>query len=165
VRLYGITGRKDCGKTTLTERLVAHLTAQGLRVSTLKHTHHAVDLDRPGTDSYRHRMAGAGEVALVSASRVLLMAELRGAAEPGPEALAARLAPCDLVLAEGWKAGRHPRIEAWRGACGQPPLAVRDAGIRAVAADAPVDAPVPVFDLDDVAGIAAFLRRETGLPA
>jgi molybdopterin-guanine dinucleotide biosynthesis protein MobB len=163
VRLYGITGRKDCGKTTLTERLVAHLTADGLVVSTLKHTHHAVDLETPGSDSHRHREAGAREVALVSRARVVVAEELRGASEPAPETLAARLRPCDLVLAEGWKGGAHPRIEAWRAASGRPPLALADGGIRAVAADAPIEAPVPVLPLDDVAAIAAFIRREVGL--
>jgi molybdopterin molybdotransferase/molybdopterin-guanine dinucleotide biosynthesis protein B len=155
MRLWGVVGRKDCGKTTLTERLVAELRARGLRVSTLKRSHHALDLDRPGTDSHRHRMAGAGQVMLLSDARLALMEELPA---PAPlDALVARLAPCDVVLAEGWKRGTHARIEAWRAACGTPPLAAADPGIRAVAADAPVDVGCPVYDLDDVTGLADLI--------
>ena len=154
--LWGIVGRKDAGKTTLTERLVAELTARGLRVSTMKRTHHALDLETPGTDTHRHRLAGASQVLLASDARVTVMEER--AVPPSLTALLGRLAPCDVVLAEGWKSGTHPRIEAWRG--GAAPLAAADPGIRAVAAPgARADVACPVLDLDDPSAVADFLLR------
>ena len=110
------TGWKNAGKTGLMERLVAEFTARGMSVSTIKHAHHAVDVDQPGTDSYRHREAGAREVVLASARRFAVMHELRDAEEPTLEALIARLAPVDLVLVEGYKRAPHPKIEAYRAA-------------------------------------------------
>lgn len=159
MRLIGIAGWKNSGKTTLTERLVAELTRRGWTVSTLKRAHHDTDIDREGTDSFRHRSAGATEVMLVTGKRWALMHELRDAAEPTLEDLAARLSPCDFVLAEGWKGGAHPKIEARRlQAKEQTPLP-GSANVVAIAADHEVtDAGLPVFDLDDIASIADFLE-------
>ena len=166
-RLYGITGWKNAGKTGLMERLIAHLTARGLAVSSLKHAHHGVDVDQPGRDSFRHRAAGAGQVILASGARWALMTELRGAPEPSLAALVARLDPCDLVLAEGWKSGAHPKVEAHRAVNGHPPLAGAEPTVRAVASDAApgigVPAGVAVLHLDDTDGIAGFILREVGL--
>ena len=114
MKLYGIVGWKNAGKTGVMERLVTEFTTRGLRVSTLKHAHHAFDIDRPGKDSHRHRMAGAQEVLVASKDRWALMHELRGAAPPPLSELLARLSPVDIVLVEGWKGDPHPKIEAWR---------------------------------------------------
>ncbi len=97
MQVFGVTGWKNSGKTTLMERLVAEITATGVSVSTIKHAHHNVDVDQPGKDSYRHRQAGAHEVILASSNRWALMHELRGAPEPGLETLLSQLAPVDLV--------------------------------------------------------------------
>lgn len=155
MKLIGVIGHKNCGKTTLTERLVAELVGRGLTVSTLKRSHHAVRMDTPGTDSFRHAEAGARQVILATDSKLALY-EALPAPEP-LEALVARLAPCDIVIAEGWKRGTHPRIEAWRRDCGRPPLALSDPAILAVARDTPVEVSQPQFDLDDIAGIADFI--------
>jgi len=163
VRVYGITGWKNTGKTTLTERLVGELVRQGLLVSTVKHAHHATEIDHPGRDSYRHRQAGAGQVLVASPVRWALMTELRGMPEPPLEALLARLDPCDLVLVEGYKAEAHPKLETHRQAAGRALLAEADPTIRAVASDAAPHTRLPLFGLDDIAGIAAFVRREVGL--
>lgn len=164
MRLYGVTGWKNSGKTTLVERLVAEITGRGFTVSTLKHAHHGFDADHPGKDSYRHRAAGASQVLVASASRWALMSELREGPAPGLEALVARLDPVDLVLVEGWKRDRHPKIEARRTATGQDLLAGADDTIEAVAADARLEGlPVPVFALDDIAGIAGFILGRVGL--
>jgi molybdopterin-guanine dinucleotide biosynthesis protein MobB len=164
MRVYGVTGWKNTGKTTLMERLVAEMTARGLTVSTVKHAHHEVDVDQPGRDSHRHRMAGAREVILATGRRWALMRELRGEPEPPLEALLARLSPVDLVLVEGYKRGGHPKIEAHRAAAGRPLLAREDATVRAVATDTPLpDLALPQFHLDDVPAIAAFVLREVGL--
>jgi molybdopterin-guanine dinucleotide biosynthesis protein MobB len=163
MRVWGVTGWKNTGKTTLTERLVAELTGQGLRVSTVKHAHHATEVDHPGRDSYRHREAGAGQVLVASPVRWALMTELRGAEEPPLDQLLARLDPCDLVLIEGYKAAPHPKIETHREAAGRALLAPANSTIRAIASDGAPDSDLPLFALDDVAGIAAFIRREVGL--
>jgi molybdopterin-guanine dinucleotide biosynthesis protein MobB len=164
VRVYGVTGWKNSGKTTLVERLVAEITGRGLTVSTVKHAHHAFDVDQPGRDSYRHRAAGASQVLVASAARWALMTELRGAPEPPLEALLAELAPVDLVLVEGYKRDRHPKVETRRTATAQDPIAPGDPSIEAVASDTPLSGlAVPVFDLDDVAGIADFILGRVGL--
>jgi molybdopterin-guanine dinucleotide biosynthesis protein B len=166
LRVFGITGWKNSGKTTLTERLVAELTRRGYRVSTVKHAHHDFDIDREGADSHRHRMAGAVEVAVVSGRRWALMHELRGEDEPRFDDILARLAPCDLVLVEGYKREGHMKIETRRlEAKDTKPLTAGDPNIRAVAADHVVkDENVPVFALDDITSIADFIVAETGLP-
>src|SRR4051812_7057497 len=145
--IFGITGWKNSGKTTLTERLVAELTRRGYRVSTVKHAHHDFDIDREGADSYRHRAAGAAEVAVVSGRRWALMHELRGEDEPQLDDILARLAPCDIVLVEGYKREGHAKIETRRlAAKDTKPLTPVDAAIRAVAADHAVEGEkVPVF--------------------
>ena len=106
--VFGITGWKNAGKTTLTERLVAEFVRRGWRIATIKHAHHAVDIDQPGTDSWRHRAAGASEVALVGGQRYAIMREQ---AEPTLAEVLPRLAPADLVLIEGFKGDPHPKIE------------------------------------------------------
>ncbi len=164
MRLYGVTGWKNSGKTVLVERLVAEITGRGFTVSTLKHAHHVFDVDQPGKDSYRHRAAGAVQVLVASRARWALLSELRDAGEPSLEALVARLDPVDLVLVEGWKRDRHPKIEARRAASTQDLIAERDATIEAVAADTALEGlAVPLFHLDDARGIADFILARTGL--
>lgn len=164
MKIFGVTGWKNSGKTGLMERLVAHFAAKGLRVSTLKHTHHGVDLERPGTDTHRHREAGAQEVVLASSSRVSILHELRDTDEPRLTDLIARLTPCDLVLVEGFKSAPHPKIEAHRATTGEALLAPKNQTIRAVASDTPLPTlDLPVFDLDDTGAIAAFIEDATGM--
>lgn len=163
MRVYGITGWKNTGKTTLTERLVAHFTGQGLRVSTVKHAHHDTEIDHPGRDSFRHRQAGAGQVIVASPARWAVMTELRGAAEPPLADLLAHLAPCDLVLVEGYKRAPHPKIEAHRAVTGRTLLAPENPTIRAIASDSAPQIALPLFDLDDIPAIAAFIRSEVNL--
>ena len=164
MRVYGVTGWKNTGKTGLMERLVTEITARGVSVSTLKHAHHNTDVDQPGTDSHRHRQAGAHEVLLASPHRWALMVDLRGAPEPPLEALLARLAPVDLVLIEGYKRALHSKVECHRAAAGRGLLAPDNPTIRAVASDvAHAGLGLPVFDLDDTAAIAGFILSEVGL--
>ena len=163
MRLYGVVGWKNAGKTGLMERLVTEITGRGLAVSTIKHAHHGFDVDQPGKDSHRHRIAGAREVLLASANRFALMHELRGDEEPTLDALIARLSPVDLVLVEGYKRDAHPKVEAHRAATGNGLIAPEDPTIRAVAGDTPLTLDRPVFDLDDTGAIADFILSEVGL--
>ena len=163
MRLYGVTGWKNAGKTGLMERLVAEIAGRGVSVSTVKHAHHSFDVDHPGKDSHRHRVAGAREVLLSSRNRFALMHEMRGEAELPLETLLEKLAPVDLVLIEGYKRDRHPKIEAFRAETGHALIAPEDPTIRAVAADCAVELDRPVFDLDDTGAIADFILEEVGL--
>ncbi|TGR22349.1 MULTISPECIES: molybdopterin-guanine dinucleotide biosynthesis protein B [unclassified Mesorhizobium] len=166
-RVFGITGWKNSGKTTLTEKLVAELVLRGWKVSTVKHAHHDFDIDKPGADSFRHRQAGATEVAIVSGNRWALMHELRGEDEPPLDAILSRLAPCDIVLVEGYKREPHRKIETRRlEAKERTPLAAGDPNIVAIAADFAITGQsLPVFDLDDTKSIADFIERTTDLVA
>lgn len=163
MKVYGVVGWKNAGKTGLMERLVREITGRGLTVSTVKHAHHNFDIDQEGKDSWRHRAAGAKEVLLASRHRFALMHELRGEEEPALETLLTRLAPVDLVLIEGYKRDRHPKVEAHRAETGNPLIAPQDPTVRAVASDVPLELDLPVFDLDDTGRIADFILAETGL--
>jgi molybdopterin-guanine dinucleotide biosynthesis protein MobB len=163
MKIYGVTGWKNAGKTGLMERLVAEITSRGLSVSTIKHAHHSFDVDHLGKDSHRHRVAGAHEVLLASKNRIALMQELRDQEEPELAHLLTRLSPVDLVLIEGYKRDRHPKIEAHRAVTGQPLIAPGDDTIRAVASDVPLTLDRPVFGLDDTIALADFVLREVGL--
>ena len=157
--VVGISGWKNSGKTTLVVALVRELVGRGLRVSTLKHAHHAFDIDLEGKDSYLHRSAGASEVLVASDQRWALMHELRGTAAPTLDELVSHLAPCDLVLAEGFKTGRHPKIEVARDA-GRPLIAASDPTVLAVVTNEPtIRCDRPIFHADDTHGIADFLLR------
>ena len=162
MKVYGVIGWKNSGKTSLMERLVAEITGRGFSVSTVKHVHHEVDLDHPGKDTYRHRIAGAREVVLASAGRLAIMVEHREA-EPELPAVLARLAPVDLVLVEGYKRDAHPKVEVWREETGHPLIQPHDPLVRAVATDAALRLKVPVLDLNDTRAVADFILREVGL--
>ncbi|MBC6408730.1 MAG: molybdopterin-guanine dinucleotide biosynthesis protein B [Rhodobacteraceae bacterium] len=171
MRLYGITGWKNSGKTGLMERLVAEISARGFSVSTIKHTHHAVDMETQGSDTWRHRAAGARQVMLASSARWALLHEWQQPQNQEPDdvmALAARMDAVDLILAEGFKTGPHPKIETFRTAAGTGLLAQEDRRIRAVASDGPLPsarADLRCYDLNDTGAIADFILTETGLSA
>ena len=163
--VFGVTGWKNSGKTTLVTRLVAEFTRRGLTVATVKHAHHEFDIDKPDTDSFRHRQAGASEVMIVSGHRWALMHELRGAAEPPLEAALDRISPCDLILVEGYKRESHLKIEARRHDASRcDPLAPGDPTILAIASDHATETAGQVFfSLDDIAGIADFISTQLSL--
>lgn len=164
MKVWGVVGWKNSGKTGLMERLVSEFVARGFSVSTVKHAHHVFDIDQPGKDSYRHREAGATEVLLSSRKRFALMAEHRETKEPELKDLLTKLAPVDLVLVEGYKRDRHPKIEAHRSENRNTLIATEDTSIRAIASDggATVEGR-PTFGLDDTDAVADFITTELGL--
>lgn len=162
-KVFGITGLSGSGKTTLIAKLVDWFCQRGLKVSTLKHTHHGFDLDSPGKDSWRMREAGAQEVFLVSNKRLVLLQEFRDCAEPTVAELVARLQPCDLVLVEGYKRDPLPKIEVHRPSLGNPPVWPSNASVVAVAVDAATETHLPLLDLNDTDAIARFIARHVGL--
>jgi molybdopterin-guanine dinucleotide biosynthesis protein B len=163
MKIFGVTGWKNSGKTGLMERLITEFNARGLTVSSIKHAHHSFDIDHPGRDSYRHRDAGARQVLLASRNRWALIRELRDEDEPSLGDLLKQLSPVDLVLIEGYKRDRHPKIEAHRKETGQPLIAPEDQTIVAVASDTSVAIDRPVLDLNDTAAIANFIAQQLEL--
>lgn len=177
MRVFGVVGRKDSGKTHLVERLVRHLAGRGLAVATVKHTHHhAPQVDRPGSDSARH--FGAGAVETVLASDVGWVLFHRSTVPPTLDDITTRICPCDLLLVEGYKQLESlVRLEVYRppgaasgsgahAAASLPPLAFADTGIAAVAC--PLSTPAAGWpdrllrlDLDDTDAIAAFVLAES----
>jgi len=155
MRAIGFAGWSGAGKTTLIVRLIPELNRRGFGVSTIKHAHHGFDVDRPGKDSYEHRTAGAREVLVVSANRLALMREFRGAPEPSLADLLRLVAPVDLVLVEGFKRDPLPKIEVYRAANGKPPIHPEDDCIVALISDG-ADPPtrLPHASIDDIAAVA-----------
>jgi len=160
MRVLGIAGWSGSGKTSLITRLLPAFSSTSLRVATLKHAHHSFDVDVPGKDSYEHRKAGAGEVIISSARRWVQMHEVGPAREATLAELLRRVSPCDLVLVEGYKSERHPKLEVYRQTLGTPPLYLQDKAIVGVASDQPLpEAPLPVVDLNDTAQVAGFILQ------
>lgn len=163
-KVIGITGYKNSGKTTLVERLVRNLTARGFRIATVKHAHHAFDIDHEGRDSFRHRRAGAHEVAVVSRRMWAIIHSLESEPEPALADVLAKIGAADLVVVEGYKRDSYPKIEVRNLALAHPPLDNADGTVVAIAASGPVaDAGVPVFSRDDVEAISDFVVDRMGL--
>lgn len=157
MKVLGLVGWSGSGKTTLLTAMINVVKARGLRVSTIKHAHHALELDQPGKDSYRHRHAGAEETILANAARFALFSEHRDKPEPDLGDLLMRLAPVDLVLVEGFKSYEFPKLEVYRPALGKPPLWTKMA-VMAVASDVALgDCPVPVVDLNQPEAVTDFV--------
>jgi molybdopterin-guanine dinucleotide biosynthesis protein B len=165
VPVIGIVGWKKSGKTTLVVGLIEEFTRRGLKVASIKHAHHDFQVDDKETDSARHRRAGAAQVAVVSARRWALIGELGDDPEPDLAEVIGWLEPCDLVVVEGYKSAAIPKIEARRDAAmSRETLADGDPNVKAIAADHRADGcGLPVFSLDDIAGIADFIAGAIGL--
>ena len=164
-RIFGLAGWSGSGKTTLVTRLLPEIVARGFKVSTVKHAHHAFDVDKPGKDSYEHRAAGATEVMVSSANRWALMHEHRGDPEPNAADLVKMMNPVDLILIDGFKKEGHDKLEVHRPSVGKPLLQPDDPHVVAVASDEPLPGlPVQRLDLNDVGAIADFILTHCGLP-
>ena len=164
MKIFGVVGWKNSGKTGLVERLVDVISSKGFLVSTIKHAHHTFDIDQSGKDSYRHRQAGAQEVILSSKNRWALMGELRGSPEPDLKTLIKKLNKVDLVLIEGFKKDGHLKIEAHREEISQSLISIYDRTIIAVASDSSKRiSELPTFDLNNTDEIAKFILSKVGL--
>ena len=165
---FGVTGLSDSGKTTLVCRLLPRLRERGLRVATVKHAHHGFDLLPDGHPAQAWRAAGARDIVLAANDRFAHLRETGDDGEPPLDRLLERVEPADLVLIEGYKRGGHDKIEARRGAREEPLLAASDPTVVAIASDRPIPAAaslgraVPVFDIDDIETITAFVASRCG---
>lgn len=162
-KVFGFAGYSGSGKTSLIEQVIPLCTARGMKVSLIKHVHHRFDIDRPGKDSYRHREAGCTQVLVTSGLRWALMHELRGAPEPTLEEQLALMAPCDLVLVEGFKDSPVPKIEVYRPTHGGPPLFPSNPSIVAVATDGALVTQLPQLDLNNPTQVAEFMLGHLGM--
>jgi molybdopterin-guanine dinucleotide biosynthesis protein B len=163
MKILGLAGWSGAGKTTLIVKLIPELVGRGLKVSTIKHAHHAFDVDKPGKDSYRHREAGATEVLVASAHRWALMHELREEEEPSAADLMRHMTPVDLLLIEGFKRELHDKLEIFRRDLGKPLLSAEDPSFVAILSDGPVpEIALPVIDLNDIGTIADFIIDRYG---
>jgi molybdopterin-guanine dinucleotide biosynthesis protein B len=161
MKIFGLAGWSGSGKTTLIVSLIPELVGRGLSVSTMKHAHHDFDIDQPGKDSYEHRQAGASEVMISASKRWALMHEVRNEGEPCVDDLIAKLTPVDLLLVEGFKWHAHAKMEIHRPVLGKPLLQNDDPHIIAVASDQNIEnLSVPVFDLNNIIGIADFIIKK-----
>ena len=163
MKIIGIAGYSGSGKTTLIEKVIPCLVMEGFKVSLIKHAHHEFDIDQPGKDSHRHRVAGATEVMITSSNRWALMHELRGAPEPSLQEQLRHLSPCDVVIVEGWKHESIPKIEVHRKLADKPLLFTEDSAVVAVATDESLATHLPQFTLDDAEGVAKFIIHHLGL--
>lgn len=164
MKLFGVVGWKNSGKTTLVAGLVTELKSRGFTVSTMKHAHHAFDLDQPGRDSYKHREAGAQEVLISSGNRWALMHELLGEDEYTLDDLLAKMSPVDIVIIEGFKTAPHAKIECHRATTEMPLVSATNKTIVATASDVEVGTGgLPVLDLNDVSAIVDFVMAQTEL--
>ena len=153
--LVAIVGNSDSGKTTLIEKLIPALKERGHMVGTVKHTHHGFKMDQEGKDTWRHQTAGADTVVAVSPRRIALV---KTSPLDSLEAAFPYLEDRDVVLAEGFKGGRCPKIEILRKAAGSQPVCLEDPRLIALVTDVEIDTALPVFGLDDVEAIVDFIE-------
>jgi len=163
MHVIGVVGWKNSGKTRLVSALVRAIIDRGFRVSTIKHTHHSVDLDRPGKDTYHHRQAGAHEVVLASSARWALLHERRDEQEPTLDDLLTRISPVDLVIVEGFKSWSHDKIEVRRKTTDGPVLSLTDANIKALVCEEKIESELPTFQPDSISEIADFIVDHFGM--
>lgn len=162
-----IIGRKNSGKTTLIEELLRHWTAQGYRIGTVKHTHHRHELDVPGKDSHRHRVAGAAAVAILSPNMNAVFWTDPPAWDDLDryDRLSQQFADCDLVLVEGNSATTASKIEVWRKETNSVPIAAHDPSVLAVVTDdACPEAFVPVWPRWNIPLLAARILQTVSAP-
>jgi molybdopterin-guanine dinucleotide biosynthesis protein MobB len=164
MKVLGIAGYKNAGKTTLVVDVVRELTGRGFRVATVKHAHHEFDIDHPGKDSYQHRQAGASEVIVASSLRWAHIVELGEQPEPSLAELLEQVGDVDIVIVEGFKHGNHPKLEIRRSGSDAPLIAGEHDSVRAIVSDGEIsESPVPVIDRADIVAITDFIVDQVGL--
>ena len=164
MKTFGMIGWSGSGKTTLIIQLIPELIGRGYSVSSMKHTHHNFDIDKPGKDSYEHRVAGAKQVLITGTKRWALLNENRDQDESTIDDLLAKMDPVDLVLIEGFKKHPHSKMEVFRPSVERPLLALEDKSVVAIATDEQVDGGgLPVIDLNNVGAVADFIIEFCGL--
>lgn len=154
----GLTGFSGSGKTTLLEKLIVELKHRGYRVGVIKHTHHRLDFDREGKDSWRHARAGADVVALAAPGGVTLIRKFDS--DPEPDEVLAMINGVDLIIIEGYKRGRWPKIEVIRRGMTERPAVPEEELLAVVSDEVSSGNGIPHFDLDDVPAVADLIESK-----
>jgi len=152
--VISIVGKSESGKTTLIEKLIPELKSRGYRIGIVKHAHHGFDMDRKGKDSYRHRQAGADTVMVASPGRIAMIKDVPG---ERLDDLIPFFKDMDLLITEGFKSDRAPKIEIFRAERHQHPACLKDDTLIAIVTDTPLDVAVPQFATDDIQAITEFI--------
>jgi molybdopterin-guanine dinucleotide biosynthesis protein MobB len=165
VPILGFSAYSGTGKTTLLRQIIPALKARGLRVSVIKHAHHHFDLDFPGKDSYELRKSGAHQTVICTTTRMATITEFAAPVdEPDLHQIIASLdsTRVDIILVEGYKDIRFPKIELHRAQLAKPYLYTNDDSVIAIACDSPppADTKIPVLDINDVEAIARFVYED-----
>lgn len=153
--ILSIVGKSGSGKTTLIEKLVPELKSRGMRIGTIKHSAHKIEMDKPGKDSWRHKQAGADTVLVVAPQTIAMVKSMPS---PKLDGLEKYIDDLDLVLTEGFKSGPMPKIEVFRRAAHEEPLCRGDDQLIALVTDTAIDLDVPAFGLNDVAQLADLIE-------
>ena len=163
--LLGFAAFSGVGKTTLIEQLIPKLTAEGVRVALIKHSHHDIEMDKPGKDSYRLRKAGATQVVLASPYRTIIFKEKSGHTEPTlrEQLHCLDINALDVVLVEGFRDEKFTKIELHRPSLGKPLLYPHDRSIVAIASDESLSASLPTFNINDITQIKEFIVERLSL--
>ena len=157
VPIVSIVGKSDSGKTTLIEKLIPELIRRGYRVATIKHHGHGFDLDHEGKDSWRHKQAGARVTVLASAHQVAVIEDVEKDYEIA-ELRDIYIHHVDIILTEGFKQTREPKIEVFRADRKVDIISRGDANLLAIVGDKPPEVDVPCFDRQDIAGVADLIE-------
>ena len=152
-----IVGRSQSGKTTLIEKLIPVLSNKGYRIGTIKHSHHIFDFDKSGKDSWRHKDAGAEAVIIASPGKIAMV---KNDHQGTLDSLVDYFSDLDLVITEGYKGARKPKIEVVRAARHDDALLREDSYLVAVVTDADLDIELPVFGLEDIDNLADFITEK-----
>ncbi len=153
--LITIVGHSNSGKTTVVEKLIPELKRRGYRVGTIKHTSHGFSMDQKGKDTYRHRAAGADAVLAASPDQIALV---KSTAEESLDSLLPYFLDMDIILVEGYKQEKKPKIEVFRSQIHQTPLFLEDDLLVAIVTDSPYSARVPVFQFEDIQAICDLIE-------
>ena len=155
-KIITIVGKSNSGKTTLLEKLIALLTQRGYRIGSVKHAHDGFEMDKEGKDSWRHKKAGARSTLVISENKIALVKDDK---TDYIEKMSAYLSDMDIILAEGFKKQNLPKIEVFRTeSMHKNPLCMEDENLIAFVTDSGYKPDVPVFGLEDITGIAAFIE-------
>ena len=153
--IISVVGYSGAGKTTLMEKLIGELTRRGYRVGSIKHDVHGFEMDKPGKDSWRHKQAGACTTLISSPYQIGMVTDVDR--DHTPDELRKFFNNIDVILTEGYKKQRRPKVEIFRSEIHDEPLCSNDDNVIAIMSDIPIDLKVRRFALEGITDLVDFL--------